>query len=176
MTKTNFPIAVIFENDNGRNDAVRFCDELVTRFWSRCEFDISWLSFADLADQNVFRTTASKAAPARLVIFSMAPGCEVPSAVRSWIETWLAQRGECEGSIVGLRDPGHQPAGGVSHNFVYLRGIAHRAGLDYLTEVPEKLTHTIPDQLESYSERARQVTSVLDQILQRKPVPPAFRA
>ncbi len=174
--KTISTIVVICENKDCRDDAVKFCDELVKRFWSKCEFDITWLSFGDLADETPFRTATNKAASAGLIIFSMDPGCEIPLTVRSWVEAWLSQRGEREGAIVGLHDPGHLPGGGVSQNFVYLHGIAHRAGLDYLTELPEKITHTIPDQLESYSERARQVTSVLDQILHQKPVPPAFRA
>jgi hypothetical protein len=173
--KTTSPILVICENEECRKDAVRFCDELVKRFWSRCEFDIRWLSFSELNDADVFPSAVSKAASARLILFSMRPGSEIPVLVNSWIEAWLAQRGEREGSIIGLHDPGHLPGGGVSHNFVYLRHIAHRAGLDYLTQLPETVAHSIPDRLESYSERARQMTSVLDQILHQKPLPPAFR-
>lgn len=174
--KTISSIIVVCENKPARDHAVKFCDELMNRFWAKCEFDITWLVFEDLAEEALFRPATLKAASADLVIFSMCPGCEIPRPVRSWVEAWLSQRGEREGAIVGLRDPGHLPGGGVSQNFVYLHSVAHRAGLDYLTELPEKIGHTIPDQLESYSQRARQVTSVLDQILQQKAVPSAFRA
>ncbi|HYR45180.1 MAG TPA: hypothetical protein VER98_19260 [Terriglobia bacterium] len=174
--KTISSIVAVCENKPARDDAVKFCDELMHRFWANREFDITWLLFNDLAEEALFGTATLKAASADLIIFSMCPGCEISRHVRSWVEAWLSQRGEREGAIVGLRDPGHLPGGGVSQNFVYLHSVAHRAGLDYLTELPEKITHTIPDQLESYSERARQVTSVLDQILHQKPAPSAFRA
>jgi hypothetical protein len=171
IMKTSSPIIVIYENNECRGDAVSFCDSLVKRFWSTCEFDITWLSFADLADDGLFRAGTAQAASASLIIFSMRPGSEMPAPVRAWAEAWLAQRADREGSIVGLRDPGHLPGGGVSQNFVYLRSVAHRAGLDYLTELPEEIRQTIPERLESYSERAQQVTSILDQILQQKIAP-----
>jgi len=43
--------------------------------------------------------------------------------------------------------------------------------MDYLTDVPPEITRPIPDSLESFSERAQQITSVLDEIL-RKPIHP----
>jgi hypothetical protein len=170
------PILVICENNDCRADAVSFCDRLVQRFWSKCEFDMQWLSFGDLDDQSAWQTAVNQAASASMLIFSMRPGCEIPREVQAWGEAWVARRGEAEGSIIAPGDPGHIAAGGVSQNFVYLRGLAHRAGLDYLTELPEKIGETIPDAIESYSQRAHQKTSVLDQILQRRSSPPAFGA
>ena len=52
-----------------------------------------------------------------------------------------------------------------------VRNIAHRAGMDYLTQVPETIGRAIPDSLASCSERADRVTSVLDEILHQKTVP-----
>jgi hypothetical protein len=167
------PILVLCENDHCRPAAVAFCDRLVKRFWTSCEFDVSWLYFHDLADQAKFDTAVNQAASAVMLIFSMRPGSAIPGEVQAWAEVWTGQRREREGSIVAVGDPGHIAAGGVSQNFVYLRSLAHRAGLDYLTELPETIGQNIPDGLEAYPERAQQVTSVLDQILQRK-VPATF--
>jgi hypothetical protein len=167
------PILVLCENDHCRPAAVAFCDRLVKRFWTSCEFDVTWLYFDDLAEQAKFDTAVNQAVSAPMLIFSMRPGSAVSREVQAWAEVWIGQRREREGSIVAVGDPGHIAAGGVSQNFVYLRSLAHRAGLDYLTELPETIGQNIPDGLEAYPERAQQVTSVLDQILQRK-VPATF--
>jgi hypothetical protein len=166
--KSVLQILVLCENDECRADAVAFCDRLMKRFWTTCEFDINWFSFGNLADQAKFDDAVKQAKSAAMLISSMRPGTEIPPEVQAWAEAWVTGRGEREGSIIALGDPGHIAAGGVSENFVYLRSIAHRAGLDYLTEMPEKIGQNIPDGLEAYPERAQQVTSVLDQILQRK--------
>src|SRR3954471_8726245 len=117
--KTISPIIVVYENSDCRADAVNFCDKLVKRFWTKCEFDITWLSFEDLTDKPLFQAATDKAASASLIIFSMHPGCEISMTVRAWVEAWVSQREEREGSIVALHDPGHLPGGGVSQNFVY---------------------------------------------------------
>jgi len=165
---------VISQDRACRDRAVNFCDELMKRFWAQCEFDISWLSFGDLSRENEFRNAAVKAGSADVVLFSMDPAADAPLKLQSWAEAWLAKRSDHEGLVIGLGDPGHIPGGGVSKNFVYVRNLAHRAGMDYLTELPDQMGPAIPDSLDSYRERAQQHSSVLDQILDRK-VPALFR-
>jgi hypothetical protein len=93
--------------------------------------------------------------------------------VKQWIETWAGQRGDREGALIGLMDPGAGMTGFSGNNFVYLRSVAHRGGMDYLTEVPPKLS--LSDSIESYTERADHVTSVLDEILHHKAPPPQLQ-
>lgn len=172
--KPSTSIMVISQDDDCRSRALAFCDDLVKRFWAQCEFDISWLSFADLARENSFRNAAEKARSAGILVLSMQPTAQVPLELNAWAEAWLGQRGEREGYVIGLGDPGHIPAGGVSRNFVYIRNLAHRAGMDYLTELPNEIGQAIPDSLDGFCERATQHSSVLDQILSRK-VPALYR-
>ena len=40
--------------------------------------------------------------------------------------------------------------------------------MDYLTHVPQDIARAIPDSLDSYSKRADQVTSLLDEILRQQ--------
>jgi hypothetical protein len=173
--KQNTSIVVVCEDKVCRDQAVKFCDELVKRFWTQCEFEITWLSFDDLAAQNGSRNAAEKARSAQILIMSMNPAPEAPAELQAWSEAWLAQRGEREGYVIGLGDPGHVPGGGVSRNFVYTRDVAHRAGMDYLTELPIEMRQAIPESLDCFCERAEQHSSVLDQILARK-VPAVFRS
>jgi hypothetical protein len=53
-----------------------------------------------------------------------------------------------------------------------LRKMAHAAGMDYLTTVPDCLPTEVPDSLDACNQRATQVTSVLDNILSYSPQPP----
>ena len=172
--KAALSILVLCEDVKRRMEAVAFCDRMVQRFWTSCEFDINWVSYRDLADPGKFRTGVKQAASAGLLIFAMRLASSIPPEVEAWMEAWLIQRGEKEGSLIALGDPGHIASAGISQNFVYLRGIARRGALDYLTEMPEKLGQTIPDGIDAYPERAQQMTSVLDQILRRK-IPAPFR-
>jgi hypothetical protein len=62
------------------------------------------------------------------------------------------------------------PREGQKH--LYLRNAAHRGAMDYLTQVPQDIARTIPDSLESYTSRADQVTTLLDDILHQSAPPP----
>ena len=44
--KAAWSVVVVYEDAATRERAVSFCDQLVSRFWAKCEFDVSWWSFA----------------------------------------------------------------------------------------------------------------------------------
>lgn len=169
--KATWSVVVICEDAVARARAVGFCDQLVSRFWARFEFDVSWWSFALLEQAEAAMEAAAKAAHANLIVFSSNAEDDFPRPVKTWIEAWLAQRGDREGMLIGLLEPvvGAEGREGLKHH--YLRNIAHQGALDYLTQVPPDISRPIPDSLNSYTRRADQVTSVLDDIL-RQPAPP----
>lgn len=166
--KATKSIVVVYEDTATRKNAVEFCDRMVKKFWAECEFDIQWWAFANLEEQAVAKEATKKAAEADVVVLACGPERELPSHVESWIENWVSQRGDREGSLASLIEPDF----GATDKHVYLRAVAHRAGMDYLTEVPQEFAHRFPDSLESYSERASQVTGVLEEILHQHPTPP----
>ena len=170
--KRTWSVVVVYEDAAAREEAVRFCDLLIERFWARYEFDVGWWSFAMLEEDDSAREATRKATEAALIVFAPRLDGEVPIAVQKWIEGWLGDRGDREGALVGLLDPGAGLSGGLASKYVYLRTVAHRCGLDYLTQLPEDIARAIPDSLESYNERAAQVTSVLDEILHQPALPP----
>ncbi len=171
IPRPNWPVVAIYEEARCREQAMKFCDALVQRFWTTAELSIHGVSVTELNDHAHFRNSSAKAVGARFIIFALRPGGEMPATVCDWIESWLALRGDREGAIVALNDPGTDFGTFVSPKFVYLRNVANRTAMDYLTELPASAIYSIPDSLDSYSARADQVTSVLDQIL-HKPVPP----
>ena len=168
----NITVVVFYEDHATREEAVKFCDALVKRFWSDYGFDVNWWSFAQLNEFEAAKEASLKAAQAPLIVFAASPQDEIPAEIHAWLESWLSQRGDREGALVGLLDPAAISPGLTSQKYVYLRNITHRAGMDYLTHVPENISRCIPDSIESYNDRAQRVTSVLDEILRQQPPPP----
>jgi hypothetical protein len=171
--KAAWSVVVVYEDSAGREQAVDFCDQLVQRFLARFEFDVSWWSFGLLQKDAVAMEAAAKAAQADLVIISSVQREDFPTPVRRWLESWRDRRGEREGILAGVL--GQELVGKwEAAKHYYLRQVAHRAAMDYLTQVPQNISRGIPESLESYSERAAQVTSVLDEILHQQTMPPAL--
>jgi hypothetical protein len=160
--KGTWSVVVLFEDASAREQGVRFCNHLIERYWAEQGFDVSWYSFSML---QAGEESAEKAAAADIIVFAMHPEGEMPLEIRDWVENWVRRRGDREGALVGLMDRSAYPAA-TGERYIYLRNAAHRAGMDYWTQLPQNL-HGISDSIESYSERAKQVTSVLDEILQQ---------
>jgi hypothetical protein len=105
-------------------------------------------------------------------VFATQPAGDLPKAVRGWVETWVDKRGEREGTLFGLHEPTRDSTtSATAAKFAYLRSAAHRAGLDYLTQAAQNAWHSVPDSIETFSERAEQMTTVLDEILRYRPTP-----
>jgi hypothetical protein len=171
--KRHWSVAVVYEDSLARECAVKFCDLLVQRFWSESEFSMDWWGFSELENESSNREAEAKCAEADLVIFATRPEADLPDSVHQWMENWVARRGEREGALIGLNDPSAAAMNAGPGKFCYLRSVAHRAGMDYLTNMPEIL-RAPPESTESCCERARQVTHVLDEILHRPATPRGF--
>jgi hypothetical protein len=167
--KTTCSVVVVYESAEMRELAEAFLDRLMKRHWAKLNFDVGWWSFELLGEAESAKPAASKSARADLVLFAARPQKELPFHVRSWAEIWISERSEREGILIGLPTPdlGDPPEAATTRT--YLRTLARRAGMDYLTEFPEELAHAIPESLEIYAERANQVTDVLDEILHQPP-------
>lgn len=169
--KATWSVIAVYGGARARETAVSFCETLVDRFWSRFDFDVNWLSFEMLANNPSCQEGARKAAEADLIVFATETREGLPRHVQSWIEKWLEDRREREGALAALQ--AEDLAFGDSTARRYLRQVAHRAGMDFLTEVPEHIHDPFEDSPEVYAVRAKQVTSVLDGIL-RQPPPSSF--
>ena len=167
--KTTCSVVVVYASAEMRELAEAFCDRLMKRHWAKLNFDVGWWSFESLGISESAKTAASKSARADLVLFAARPQKELPFHVRLWADTWIRERSEHEGILFGLPTPDSGDPPEAAATRAYLRTLAHRAGMDYLTEFPEELAHAIPESLEVYAKRANQVTDVLDEILHQPP-------
>jgi hypothetical protein len=161
-------VFVAYEDSEARRKAAEFCDGLIKRFWTQSEFELSWRAFSELEDPGLAKEAAARAATAELVVFACHHDTDWSEAVQRWLETWPGQRDEREGALAALIDSERE----ISAKHVYLRAVAHRAGMDYLTQVPQEMAFSFPESLDAYSERASQMTGVLEGILHHHPAPP----
>ena len=154
---------MVYENAVAREHVLQAAPQLQEAAQNN---DNPWWSFELLSRKPKEASQATlRAAAADLVVFAVLPSGDLPKPIKLWIETWIAKR-KREGTIVALSPrssthPGELP----SLKEIYLRHIALGAGMDYLSRVPSSLQRAIPNSLDSYQERAHQMTSVLDEIL-----------
>jgi len=160
--KERCEVLIIYEDAITRAEAVRFCDALVQKFWSKNNFQIEWCPFSDLQSKTSAFNFAEIAATAHILIFALRPEAGLTWDLHAWVESWLTLRGEKEGTLIGLLDTIAGESGGI---YCFLRQTAHRAGMDYLTQMPNTILDPISDSLDSYTQRAVEVTSILDGIL-----------
>src|SRR6266496_2517566 len=118
-TFQNINVVVFYEGHATREEAVKFCDDLVKRFWADYGFDVNWWSFAQLNEFEAAKEASLQAAEASLIVFAARPQDEIPAEIHAWLESWLRQRGEREGVLVGLLDPAAMSAGPTSQKYVY---------------------------------------------------------
>jgi len=166
-------VVVVYEDDSLKSEAINFCDAFVERFWHDCELDVNWWSFNLLRDQTDARQACAEAVAADLILFAARPGRDLPPEIQFWVDSWAIARGDREGTLIGLLDPA-QTEHYSSPPYIFLRNIAHHAGMDYLTEMPESISLGTPDSLDSVTERAGRVTGVLDEILHHQIAPRAL--
>jgi hypothetical protein len=171
-SKNAWRVVVLYEQPDARERAVKFCGELVDRFWAAYDFSVTWWPFELLGQRDAAREASEKAVVADLMVFAGNLQGELPPAVQGWLDAWVALRGEREGTLIGVLQDSGELRLGLPDRHPFLRHMAHRAGMDYLTEVPTDLSLCLPDSLDSYSARADRVTTLLDAILHQRPPPP----
>ena len=171
QAKATWSVIAVYEDVVAREIAMSFCDHLVQRFWANFGFEVNWWPFNLLDNPRSATEAGEKALSADLIIIATHRDGELPQTIQDWIEGWVTRRGDREGALVGLLDPVASFDVPVAKD-VYLRHIAHRAGMDYLTQLPQQIARCIPDSLETFTERAQQVTHVLDEILHQRTTTP----
>ena len=164
---------IVYENPALREPAIQFWQAVEKENPSVQHAPPDWCPFDLLGRPDEARRAAEQAARADLIVFSVSAEGDLPDELKLWIETWLGKRGEREGAIVGLVAQPSNPFALACFKEVYLRHIACRAGMDYLSRASPTAAKAMPDSLDAFTERAGQMSSVLDQILHTFPRPPA---
>ena len=168
-------VIVLYENPAARELAAGFCEKFARESCADAGLGVNWYSFEDLTVPASMEAAADVAVGADLLAFSVTASGDLPAAIKLWTEIWRRRRGQREGWVVGLvLEDGTELRRVAGLKEIYLRHLAHRAGMDYLSHFPAKILKAIPDSLDSFNRRAEQITQVLDEILQTRfvSVPP----
>jgi len=166
-----FSALVAYEDATTRDRAMGICDRIVQKFWKDVGFDFSWWRFDFLRDSDIIQAAAQAAARADLIFISAHATRELPSAVQTWIETWLRRRESKRGVLAALIGTEEDTLRGLTPIHVYLREAAQRANMDYLPQSMDAPLDKLDGSFETITSRAEKVTSLLDNILHRPTLP-----
>jgi hypothetical protein len=174
--KETWSVVVIHGEEGAKAQADNFCGQLTKRFWDRFDFKVCSWAFGDLKTQEEAAAAARAAVKADFIVICGCAEAGLPEHLRWWIESWVGERGDREGILVGLLTSPGGAETELVETHARLRDSAHRSGMDYLTELPQSFSWPIPESIEAYSERAGTTTAVLDEILHHQAMPSALTA
>jgi hypothetical protein len=164
-TTADKKVIVVYENPLAREYAADVCAQFVGM---PAESDkLRWIDCRAVEFQP-WTSGMDDAKNADVIVFAMTSEGDFTPGLKLWIDRWLAKRNENEGTLAGIFcDTGATAPLIMSRKEIYLRHVAHRAGMDYLSHLPQRFrrTRAIPESLDDFNARARQMTSVLDEIL-----------
>lgn len=167
-TATRWSILVAFDDPDARSRAMRVCDDMVARFWPETEFQVHWCSFDQLADESAASEAARRAASASMVIIAINAAEHLPGCVQAWTEEWSARRQGREGALMALV-VGTPESSAYQTTHHHLRHVAHRAGMDYLTDEPCAAPAALPNEPNGITARACELGTLLDGMLRSTP-------
>ena len=158
------PVAVvIYETPADRDHVLKLSPPLELP----SEFD--WAAFRSIENGTVGEAFFQKAAGAQALIVAARSEGDFSPRLKSWLDRWAFKRANAKGILIGLfadRKTTNLP----TTKELFLRQMAHQGGVEYRSRLEP--AGNVPDSLESYSERAGQVTTVLDNILKNRPTAP----
>jgi hypothetical protein len=141
-------VVVIYEDAVARERAMAACDCLMQQLWSEVEFDFHWWRADFLEHAVMAHTAAQQAAAANFLIFCSSAENEFSPALKTWFESWIEDRHGRDGALLNLTNPNLTETGSARPMEAFLRGVAHRATLDYFATSPQTMTGTLPASLE----------------------------
>jgi len=174
VEKETCTVVVIYEDALTRQRAMAACDFLMQQLWAEVEFDFHWWR-ADFLEHDIMAHAAAKqAVETDFLIYCSGAESECPATVKEWFESWVGDRHGRDGVLLNLTTTSVTDTGNARPVEAYLRGVARRAMLDYFATGSQTLAGTLPASFEEAEQRASEISSVLDGILNQPPRPPSF--
>ena len=167
-------VVVACESELSHGHAVRLCKDLSGRYWNSIQFEFSWWLFRNLEFPGNAAEAAEQAVAADLVMLALEPTGRFSEAFLVWLETWVPQRREREGALVCVYGAGSELTRDGVAKQLYLRQVARRAGMDFLSDLSRLTPRPMPDSPEWFTQRAGQTGSVMEGILQVRIPPPTL--
>ena len=123
--KYPFDLLVAYDDVTTRNRALQLCDRLTKKLADDYDFKCTWWKFDHLRDATLREQAVDAAAEANMIILSIHADKELPIAVKTWTETWLARKDHGKRALVTLIEGAHQQGQGFCPVQLYLQKVAH---------------------------------------------------
>ena len=172
--KYPFDLVVAYEDTPTRERAIVLYDHLAQQLLDEYDFQCSWWKFDHLREPALREQSIDAAAEANMIILSLRDSRELPPLAKNWIETWRGRKADSKSALVVLVDEAVAPAHEFGPVLAHLQKIAHAANMDFFSPALALAEPAMKISAESIQERAGKVTSILDEILQRRPSPPQW--
>jgi len=131
--RPHFNVVMIYEDFECGKRAMRIYDYLVANLGSEFTFDHQMWKFDVLKLPKLREMAVSDAAAADIILVSTRQGEELPTPVKTWVDSWLPMG--CEAiALVALFDGEPERAGGA---FQYLSAVACKAGIQFFAHPEE---------------------------------------
>lgn len=169
--KNSWSVVAIYQDEQTRARAVAVCDQLVGRFWAQIEFQFQWVEFDKLTAPVVSGDAATASAGADIVVCAVRAEEQIPPHVATWFDEFVRLRARREGAFIALVGWEGDPLDKRLPRLCWLREVARRAGMDFLSEAAPTGSWAIPESLQWLHQRADQLSPILSEILDRPTTP-----
>lgn len=159
-------VLVAYDNLGAGIQAKHFCDRLDQNLAPRDELLLSFWSLSALQLPPLARAAEDEAAQTGLLIVAINGDEALSPPVKRWISRCARRMRANGGAIAAQLHDILRMNQELSPAYVYLKHIAHDAGLDFFSEVVEPAGEKLDDSIESLHQRAHMCSPVLDGILQ----------
>jgi hypothetical protein len=165
-----FSVLVLYEDRQTRDRVLASSRHLELQLGKEedVELQFTWWKFSFLREPDLAEQAASSAMLADMLIISARAGRGLPLEFTTWVESWLPRRERRESVLVALIGSDHDSMEAVVAASEYLRGIAARAGMDYLARPLLRPAAAAPAaSADSLQDRAETNTPVLEEVFKR---------
>lgn len=131
---TEWQIAIAYDIPAARDRAMRLSQSLQKKFSDEIIISCTWWRFRYLEDPDIALVARHYATAADIIIFSTNAAGLFPLQVMNWIESWASARRKPHGLLVPLIGSPNIPAQVYSTKLFYLRHVADRAKMEFLTQ------------------------------------------
>jgi len=144
-----YSIAVVYTDRPSRQRALGLCDSLAGRLAEELQLEFTWWNTRYLEDSRVAQLASDAVANSDLVLFSTDDTVTLTPEVKAWLERGLRQPDNRQRAFAAYLDrnatgPRRQESRSTSTLEDYLKAVATKARMDYLTFAPNSEAATAP--------------------------------
>ncbi|MDB6067570.1 MAG: hypothetical protein JWR26_3778 [Pedosphaera sp.] len=164
----HFNVLIVYEDFAAGKHAKETYDYLVHQLGRDYQFTNQMWKFDILGNFKMREMAVKDALEADLIIVSTHGIGELPAEVKTWLDQWLAQKGNAM-ALVTLVDRPQTEALESNSIRSYLQGLARKAKMDFFAQPDDWPDREEAFSTEQNSERAQKTSSIMAEIIHQHP-------